>query len=84
MVEVGVNGLQFTVGMDAKPDGAVYNEIHGHCMQVLDGEFKLVGNAVDDVAQQMVAVDGFHMDGDRIEDVLLFLELYGYYAVAKL
>ena len=70
--------------MDAKLDGTVHDEVHGHSMQVLDGEPKLVGNAVDDVAQQMIAVDGLHMDGDRVEDVFLFLELYGYDAVAKL
>lgn len=44
--------------MDAKLDGTVHDEVHGHSMQVLDGEPKLVGNAVDDVAQQMIAVDG--------------------------
>ena len=32
----------------------------------------------------MVAVDGFHMDGDRVENVYLFLELHGYDAVSKL
>ena len=70
--------------MDAKLYGTVHDEVHGHSMQVLDGEPKLVGNAVDDVAQQMIAVDGLHMDGDRVEDVFLFLELYVYDAVAKL
>ena len=84
MVEVGSDHLQFTVGMDAKLDGAVHNEVHGHRMQALDRESKLVGDAVDDVAQKMIAVDGFHMDGDRVENVYLFLELHGYDAVSKL
>ena len=70
--------------MDAKLDGTVHDEVHGHCMQVFDGESKLVSDAVDDVAQQMIAVDGLHMDGDRVKDVFLFFELYGYDAVAKL
>lgn len=61
--------------MDGKLDGTVHDEIFCRCMQTLDGETQLVGDTVDDVTEQMVSVDGFYMNGYRIENVLLFLEI---------
>ena len=39
--------------MDGKLDGEVHDEVFCLCMQTLDGEPQLVGDAVDDVAEQM-------------------------------
>lgn len=91
---VAHDGLQFGKGVDRECDGTRHDGIFRDSVEIVDGEVEVVGYAVDQVDEQVVAIDGSDIDGDRIESLVRFevdrhnvvallrSEPYGYRTVA--
>ena len=76
------HGAQFHIVMYEEIDSCRYNLILCHGVQVVDAKMQFVGYAVNDIAEQMLAVNGLQCDGGRVEYVALRLVVNSDDAVA--
>ena len=63
---VAHDGLELGERVDEEWDGAGDDGILGDSVEIVDREVEVVGDAIDQIDEQMVAVDGPDVDGDGI------------------
>ena len=72
VVEFVEYGDEFTDRVDEEGDAALHYVVLGYGVQGVDGQMELVGDVIDEIDEEMVAVDGTNGNSDRILNIRIF------------